>query len=500
MDNLFFLLSEDRKTKRYIQILKYLKHQKTVATDVIANELELNRGTVTNDLSELQNILPDGIDLIQDFRKGYRLEYSTDNSIDYYITKLCRSTPVYKIIDTLLQKDKISISELANEVFLSESVVYRRISYMNKILKSYRISISTHMLEFVGDEADIRCFLFAFYRTFMDYFSTKPIDSIYEKSYDKTMIRLRKSGTSTLHVNNAKVFLWTVITRIRIINQRFITFDNTFENTIMEKESYKNFKSTYLLTLIDLQEEFEKLDFTLPESEIIWAYLVNLDCIEYVPTNSINPKDSDLYRVDDAESIQKITSIIGNILEESFELSNLNERSYKTLVAYFVNMLLLSKVSSNFQKLSYPLKRHIQEGYDEVYHEWFEQLQKNSTALPTIINIDDVACALTMLTIPIIHTHKNGTLNILFSFEAEVGYSSILVDASKLLVTPDITATYVFSSAVTPEFIESNNIDILVSNFEQRNEENFNCRIIRLSYIPTAAEWTQLRNEIVKAF
>lgn len=117
----------------------------------------------------------------------------------------------------------------------------------------------------------------------------------------------------------------------------------------MEKESYKNFKSTYLLTLIDLQEEFEKLDFTLPESEIIWAYLVNLDCIEYVPTNSINPKDSDLYRVDDAESIQKITSIIGNILEESFELSNLNERSYKTLVAYFVNMLLLSKVSSNFQ-------------------------------------------------------------------------------------------------------------------------------------------------------
>lgn len=192
MDNLFFLLSEDRKTKRYIQILKYLKHQKTVATDVIANELELNRGTVTNDLSELQNILPDGIDLIQDFRKGYRLEYSTDNSIDYYITKLCRSTPVYKIIDTLLQKDKISISELANEVFLSESVVYRRISYMNKILKSYRISISTHMLEFVGDEADIRCFLFAFYRTFMDYFSTKPIDSIYEKSYDKTMIRLRK--------------------------------------------------------------------------------------------------------------------------------------------------------------------------------------------------------------------------------------------------------------------------------------------------------------------
>lgn len=499
MDNLFILLSEDRKTKRYIQIMKYLKHQKTVATETIASELDLIRGTVVNDLSELQNILPEGIELIQDFRKGYRIEYDSNNSIDYYIAKLCRTTPVYKIIDSLLQQDGLSISDLAEKVFLSESVVYKRISYMNRILKSYHISISTRTLEFVGSEADIRCFLFAFYRTFMDYFSTKPIDSIYEKSYDKTMIALQESGVCKLHVNNAKVFLWTVITRIRIMNKRFITFENTFEKQTKEKSFYQEFKYEYLQTLVELQEEFDKLDFVLPESEIIWAYLVNLDCVEYTPTNNIDPDKSELYREDDTTTAQEVTQIIENMLKKKFDLCLSDKSVYTTIVAYFINIVLLSNVSTNFQKISVPLKQHIREGYSETYHTWLEELEINSDKLPLLINKDDIACTLTMLTVPIIHSHKKGSLNILFSFEAEAGYSSILVDASTLLVTPGVTATYIFSSSVTPEFIEENNIDMLVSNFEQRNEENFNCRLIRLSYIPTASEWTQLRNEIIEA-
>lgn len=502
MDSLFILLSEDRKTKRQIQILKYLSHQNIVATSDISNDLGLNRGTLVHDLTELQVTLPEGIELIQDFRKGYRLIYDNNNSIDYYISKFCRTSPVYKIIDALLYRDKINISELSEEIFLSESVVYRRISYMNKILKAYHISISTHNLEFVGKEADIRCFLFAFYRTFMDYFSSKPTKSIYDKYYDKTMIALQQSGISQLHVNNAKVFLWTVITRIRIMNQHYIQFNETLEQATKEKESYKNFKFEYLLTVIELQEEFNLLDRALPESEIIWAYFVNLDCIEYVTIDGLDSDKCELYRAEDATNLQKIRATLKKILRETFHLPNVNEKLSNPLIAYSLNTLLLSTISDNFQKLSTPLKRHIRNEYSEIYLKWLDELENIRTRIPVLKHIDDIACTLTMLTIPIIHSHENGTLNLLFSFEAERGYSSILVDTSKLLVSPisDVTATYVFSTTVTPEFIESNNIDILVSNFEQRNEKNFNCKLIRLSYIPTVAEWTQLRETIVMAF
>lgn len=496
MENLFILLQKNKKVKRQIQILKYLSSGELISADKIATDLEISRATLTSDINDLADLLADDIVIDKDFRKGYHLVYPNGTSINYYVAQIARTTLVYKIIDNLFHGNEQLIGDLADELYTSESVLLRLIMHMNKILATYHISISTHWVKFNGEEADIRTFLFAFYRTFMDYYAVKPVDEIYEHNYTRAIDDI---SNYTLHLNHAKVFLWTVISRVRISKQYFIAVKENLYAMIVAKKNYIHYKKIYLSNLNKLKVEFKLTDLDIPEAEIIWAYIVTLDCIEYAEKNEIEYSKSDLsWQENETDKHDQIITSVNDIMHSTFNLDTTHSAKYKTIIAYIQNIELLSKLSDNFQKVSIPLKNNIQESYPETYKKWWQTITKCSSTTDQMENLEDLAVTLTMLTIPLLNVQKTGTLNLLFSFESEAGYSAILVEASKLLMVPGLNVTYVFSSAVAPEFIKKHKIDILVSNFIQRNEENLDCKIIHLSYLPTLVEWMHLRNEIFK--
>lgn len=497
MENLFILLQKDRKIKRQIQVLKYLSNGNLVTAEKMSEDLDIHRGTLKSDITALQGVLSSDVVIKKDFRRGYYLVYPESNGINYYIAQIARQTLVYKIIDNLFHGNEKIISNLAEELYTSESVILRLLTHMNKILSCYNISISTHTVKFVGRETDIRTFLFSFFATFMDYYAEQPIDEIYERSYNKSTEDI---GNSKLHLNNAKIFLWTVISRVRILAHYTVLITDELYDLIENRESYIQFKEIYFFNIDRLKDEFNFTSVDIPESETIWAYIVTLDCIEYVKQNEMEPTKSDIYRKEnDGNEYDKVTELINKIMKTEFQLETSNDGRYETIVAYMMNIHLLSKLSHNFQKVSVPLKKHIQESYHDTYVKWRQILGSDILTAQVIENAEDISVTLTMLMIPFLKSRKQGNLNILFSFESESGYSTVLVDVSQLLVIPGVHAKYAFSSAVTPEFIQEHQIDILVSNFKQRNEENIGCKIIKLSYIPTLTEWTTLRNEIIQS-
>jgi len=219
MDNLFILLQKDKKLKRQFEILRFLNQKDIVSADKISATLNIHRATLISDVDSLKEILPDEVTITRDFRNGYLLNYPENNTIDYYIAQIAKDTMVYKIINRLYLSDEANLDVLADEFYTSEPVIIRLISHMNKTLKSYHISIAKQPLKFIGNEADIRTFIFAFYRTFMDYYTLESRDEIYEQSYEKMIGGLKKS---TLHRNKAKVFLWANISKTRILNNYFI--------------------------------------------------------------------------------------------------------------------------------------------------------------------------------------------------------------------------------------------------------------------------------------
>ena len=210
MDNLFIKLQKDKKIKRQFDILKSLSNGEVIAAEKLAFELNIHRATLASDIESLQLILPTEMSLTQDFRKGYQLLFPENNAIDYYIGKIARNTLVYQLIDTLFLQREADIATLAEKFFTSESVLERLITHMNTILKTYLIKITKHPLQFSGREADIRTFFFAFFRTFMDYYTLEPVDELFEQPYQETLDGL---PYTTLHQNKAKVFLWTMISR-----------------------------------------------------------------------------------------------------------------------------------------------------------------------------------------------------------------------------------------------------------------------------------------------
>lgn len=495
MDNLFMLLQKDKKLKRQFEILKSLSPKEIISAEKLSIDLNIHRATLTSDIESLDLVLPEGVTITQDFRKGYLLSFPENNSVDYYIAQIARNTLVYKIIDRLFLSVDVTITELADECYSSEPVILRLLVHMNKILKAYHISISKKKMKFVGREADIRTFLFAFYRTFMDYYTLEPIDDIYEHTYD-TLVD--EPNSSTLHQNEAKIFLWTVVSRIRISNEYFVSVDTDLQKTITEKKSYLDYKKQYFVNLKRLKEDYQLDGLKLPEAEVIWAYLVSLDCIEYVEKNEIDQTKSNLYRVErENKENQQLEIILYDIMTTHFGLTPDDMPQFKVIVAYLINIQLLSEISQNFQKVSFPLIRYIQGSYKDIYDSWCSILKTMPFNQTMFSNPEDSAVTLSMLTVPIVNSHSKGSLNILFSFESEAGFSSVLAEASKLVLVPGAHAMYVFSSAVTPQFIIENKIDVLVANFKQRHEDQLGCTVFHLSYLPTLTEWTQLRNKII---
>lgn len=489
------MLQNEKKIKRQIDILKHLSYQEIVSAEKLSLDLKIHRTTLALDIDDLNKILPVEVTITQDFRKGYLLSYPENNSIDYYIAQLAKNTLVYKIIDHLFLNVENNITDFAIEFYTSESVLLRLITHMNTVLRSYNISISKKNLTFIGEESDIRTFLFSFYRTFMDYYAAEEIDELYEHSYTKTIDGLEYSS---LHQNNTKIFLWTVISRVRVLNKHYISIEKELFDLITSHESYSEYRKNYFYNLKQLRTDFHLEEFHIPETEVIWAYVVSLDCIEYVEKNEVDAKKSDLYRAD-FETIKsnQMASNIYQTMTTHFDLNDSKIGEFKTIIAYLININLLSKVSLNFQKVSIPLKKYIQDNYPDIYYQWCQILEEEHIELVQTQNLEDIAVTLSMLTIPIINNHMTGALNILFSFESEAGYSAVLADASQRLLLPEVHAIYAFSSAITPQFVAENKIDILVSNFKQRNEEALGCKIFRLSYLPTLTEWTQLRNKII---
>ncbi|WP_423363874.1 helix-turn-helix domain-containing protein [Mycoplasma sp. P36-A1] len=495
MDNLFILLQKDKKIKRQFEILKCLSNKQIVSVDEMSKSLQIHRATLIRDIENLRLLLPEEVVIKQDFRKGYIIEYPANNTIDYYISLLAKKTLVYEIINGIFIENNLDIIDLASKLYTSESVLLRLITHMNKTLKTYNISISKQRLKFVGNEADIRTFLFTFFRTFMDYYSTETIDDLYKRAYNSTKDGL---AYTSLHQNNAKIYLYTVISRIRIIHNHFMNVEKKVLKYITSFDSYDVYRTNYFHNLKQLRLDFSLDDLFVPEEEVVWAFLVSLDCVVYVEDNDIAANQNELYRKDfEDEKCIEVSSYIYSAMLNSFNLKSINANEFKLIKAYLINSSLLSKVSFNFLKVSIPLKQYIKDNYKDIYEKWYSILHEAPVDIFAYKYIDDVALTLTMLSIPILKNQSKGSINILFSFEAETGYSAILVDATQQLLVSNVNALYAFSTALTAKFIADNNIDIVVTNYKHRNEDKLNVEILQLSYLPTLNEWSILKNKIL---
>lgn len=150
-----------------VLVLKYLDyHNKMwIQTDKISSEIGISKSAVKKMVILLKDLIEDmnltEVELLSSTNKGIYFERSRCIPLHIMIEKIYTGSLTFKVIDSLLNEKIRSADQFAMDNYISVASIKRKIFQLNKILNQNGIYIKRNKI--VGDEYNIRAFLFEFY-------------------------------------------------------------------------------------------------------------------------------------------------------------------------------------------------------------------------------------------------------------------------------------------------------------------------------------------------
>ncbi|EOA3811435.1 helix-turn-helix domain-containing protein [Enterococcus hirae] len=372
--------------------------------------------------------------------------------------------------------------QTATEQFhLSHSVLRKTIRHINKELKFYRLTLSTKQLDLLGNEADIRYFLFEFYHGFRQTFTTNHSYQTINNTYEEL-----QEATTQIATNYFRINLWMNILKQRLLNKQMIHLEPSLCKEIKARTSFIQFKSVF--------KKYFKSRFGITqvaEEEIVWSYLIRLHCVSYYPAN----KTLNLCYPEDIPTLEQYEPFL-RPLQNSTTITNVDLLKLK---GYLSNLRLLTKISSHFERITLELHTSVPMKVKKLFKEWQNYLKKYTHVLPfSVTHYQDIA-----LTLSIIHyanltsssTQKKQT--ILFSFQGEPGLEDYLTRFVCQLLPQNVVPLFVSNKFISHKMVLETEVALVVCNYDFL-DTTCPCPVLLLSYFPTKKEWLDLQQYIFK--
>ncbi|MEG0732730.1 MAG: helix-turn-helix domain-containing protein [Vagococcus sp.] len=165
MNRLAYQLIVDKKIKRQIAILSVLSSQKYPATlEDLSEHIGASERTISNDIYQLIEIAPPEVKIKITPKIGITLVCDPSFLISDFILELAENNPVFEILDNLFNGVVETIEDYSERLFISESTLRQKLLVLKKVLREYQLELSLTPLALTGDEINIRCFFFSYYR------------------------------------------------------------------------------------------------------------------------------------------------------------------------------------------------------------------------------------------------------------------------------------------------------------------------------------------------
>ncbi|MFV0362264.1 MAG: helix-turn-helix domain-containing protein [Suipraeoptans sp.] len=350
MNNLFYELIYDKKSKRMMKTLSEIdkRHGSITYTDLMS-ELGVTRKTLNTDVDFIMETLPDDFSLTID---GTTINIINNNSkqIQDYILEFAMDSAIFRIMENVLYDIPMNIHGLAEELFISESSIRKRIIYYNKIIKRFNVELSSYSIQLLGDEICLRYFLHAFFTEFRQLVILAPRTKriIHTDLYSKLRNAMLEKNYPIVNTSYFKAEHWFSLAVVRIQDNNFVKIDDDkLKHIILASIRYKEFKEVYLNVTSEICNTND-----LPEDEIMWAFITILDTVIY----SSNEKRFGMYRSDLIYN-EKSTMLhtINESMAHKVGLSGNGDFS-TVLFAYFRNLTLLTALSPVYQVSSTSIK------------------------------------------------------------------------------------------------------------------------------------------------
>lgn len=86
-------------------------------------------------------------------------------SMSNYMKDIMLSSPLFEIGISIFNNKLLTIHEWEEKFYVTESTFKRYLTIFKRVLKEYKLKISTNPVNIVGKESDIRLFYFDFFHS-----------------------------------------------------------------------------------------------------------------------------------------------------------------------------------------------------------------------------------------------------------------------------------------------------------------------------------------------
>ncbi|AMC92796.1 hypothetical protein AOC36_01990 [Erysipelothrix larvae] len=496
MEALFYKFIYDKQIKRVIKMLDYLyqaKHHVTLTE--IAEFLGVTPKTIyaTIDLCNTHLSEEECVSIV-----GKEIVYSggVNESIEGSLIKVAQKSIEFQILEYAFTNRRLTSKELADELYISDSMLRSRIKHINQALEPFNCMLSSYTVQMCGDEKNIRYFYYTYYNEIQELFIsingdklryvndlTRKVNSVYQKI-----------DAPKLHFNVQQIARWYLLIRERIVSGNYIELDGWFIDQITKRSSYGIFRSIY-----EPQIKEAVGGLFIPEAELVWAYVICFSATVYTAKALEDPSVT-LYcdEQDNLTQKYKLEGFLGHIVHE-FEIPPEHHDLFvKIHKAYFINMSLLTQVTPLFQMGSHNVRNYATSTLIELYEKWYEILEdKRLKDVVPVIYQETLASQCALLTSQLILDQKRYLKRILFSFEGEAGVAAYLEATAENILPDYVDRVFMYSDAISSYVIEAMKPDLVVCNYAVP-EIIADYHYLRMSNLPTQQEWSLLRDMIMK--
>jgi hypothetical protein len=204
--------------KRRLEHIEYLYFHRTwVSFSTLITKLNCASRTLRSDIQEINSRL-DYL-TIETSEKKLRIIFDETHRLEAVHQLILNEAQGFKLVERVLLESRLSRSELIDDLYMSNSSVYRILKTMDERLhEKYNIGISSNPVQFEGREVDIRFFI-AQYLSEKYSFNDWPYKEINEEKWSeflKFFVDFASIQTDFTRMNYLKVL--TLVSLIRYKN------------------------------------------------------------------------------------------------------------------------------------------------------------------------------------------------------------------------------------------------------------------------------------------
>lgn len=292
----------DGKKNRILHILHMLERTHLLSTSYLAKTVGATTRTIISDIATIREMMIDTV-RIESTNLGYSFEILDMNDYKEKKQSISQDEPLYSIVNNIFWGEFLNPSLLADELNLSESIILRHMASLEHVIAEYQLTLSTDPFCFEGDECCIRkFFLDFFYETEVTITTLLPTSKIKNIAYTLT-----KEGNLNIPFNKLCYILIIVLERIQ--TKHFVKVNSDIIEKVLSDISFVQFKkngelfekefgtelSTDELIHLYILITADRSIFEIAE-EINWVYTYRHKTVDrisevYCDKFSIKPKD-----------------------------------------------------------------------------------------------------------------------------------------------------------------------------------------------------------------